>query len=125
VQDIVVLEGAESARQDRFMSPQRNWREIERFLAGLDGVRLHDDPRGRRWCVRNRLVARQVDESTLLIRTGFEAREGLLDKHPSTFSLRPDLEAHMKVLADVRHGQVAAVCGALQAAWMMQRAHVD
>jgi hypothetical protein len=60
------------------MSPERNWREIERFLAGLDGVRLHDGPRGRRRSVRSRLVARQVDESTLLIRTAFQAREDLL-----------------------------------------------
>jgi hypothetical protein len=104
------------------MSPGRNWREIEQFLARLDGVRLHDGPRGRRWAVRNRLVARQVDESTLLIRAGFEAREDLLDKYPGTFSLRPDLEAHMKVLADVSHGDVAAVCEALRAAWKMQRA---
>lgn len=107
------------------MSLERNWRVVEQFLAGLDGVRLHHDPRGRRWCVRNRLVARQVDESTLLIRAGFEPREDLLDNHPGTFSVRPELEAHMKVLADVRHGDIAAVCGALRAAWQMQRADVN
>lgn len=104
------------------MSPERNWPEIERFLAGLEGVRLHDGPRGRRWSVRNRLVARQVDESTLLIRTPFQVREDLLDKYPGTFSLRPDLEAHMKILADVGHGHIPAVCEALGAAWKMQRA---
>lgn len=103
-------------------SSERSWREVERFLAGLDGVRLHDHPRGRRWSIRNRLVARQVDESTLLIRTAFELREDLLDRYPGTFSIRPDLEAHMKVLADVRHGDMAAVCQALRAAWKMQRA---
>jgi hypothetical protein len=103
------------------MSLERNWQQVEQFLAGLDGVRLHDDPRGRRWCVRNRLVARQVDESTLLIRADFESREDLLDKHPGTFSMRPDLEAHMKVLADIGHGDIAAVSDALTAAWQMQR----
>jgi hypothetical protein len=103
-------------------SPEPGWGEVERFLAGLDGVRFHDDPSGRRWSVRNRLVARQVDESTLLIRTDFELREGLLDRYPATFSMRPDLEAHMKILADVRHGHMAAVCEALRAAWKMQRA---
>lgn len=106
------------------MPPERNWLEIERFLAGLEGVRLHNGPRGRRWSVRSRLVARQVDESTLLIRTGFDLREELLEKYPGTFSLRPDLEAHMKVLADVRHGHIAAVCQAILAAWKMQRAGV-
>jgi hypothetical protein len=107
------------------MSLERNWHDVEQFLGGLDGVRLHEDPRGRRWCLRNRLVARQVDESTLLIRTDFEPREDLLVKHPGTFSMRPNLEAHMKVLADVGHGDIAAVCGALRAAWKLQRANAD
>jgi hypothetical protein len=104
------------------MSVERNWQSVERLLAGLDGVRVHDDPRGRRWCVRNRLVARQVDEYTLLIRTDFEPREDLLDKHPGTFSMRPSLEAHMKVLADVSHGDISVIREALTAAWQMQRA---
>jgi hypothetical protein len=30
----------------------------------------------------------------------------------------------MKILADVRNGHIAAVCGALDAAWKMQRADV-
>ena len=107
------------------MSLERNWHHVEQFLARLDGVRLHDDPRGRRWCVRNRLVARQVDESMLLIRADFEPREDLLDKHSGTFSMRPNLEAHMKVLADIGHGDIAMVCAALRAAWEMQRANVS
>jgi hypothetical protein len=107
------------------MSVERNWDEVEQFLAGLDGVRLHDDPRGRRWCVRNRLVARQADERTLLIRTDFEPREDLLDRHPGTFSMRSALEAHMKVLADIGHGDIAAVCRALKVAWELQRSGVD
>src|SRR5215472_9585670 len=106
------------------MSLERNWQCVEQFLAGLDGVRLHDDPRGRRWCVRNRLVARQVDESTLLIRTDFEPREDLLANHPGTFSMRPELEAHMKVLADIGHGDIGVVCETLTAAWNMQRSNV-
>jgi hypothetical protein len=107
------------------MSLERNWLQVEQFLAGLDGIRLHDDPRGRRWCVQNRLVARQVDESTLLIRTNFEPREDLLDKHSGTFSIRPNLEAHRKILADIGHGDMAAVCSALAVAWEMQRANVS
>ncbi|WP_299447686.1 hypothetical protein [uncultured Phycicoccus sp.] len=103
------------------MSHSGAWREVEDFLAGLDGVRLRDDPRGRRWCVRNRLVARQVDESTLLVRADLESRERLLDRYPDTFSMRPNLEAHMKVLADVENGDLAAVREALRAAWEMQR----
>jgi hypothetical protein len=120
-----LLEPLESNRQDDFVSLEGNWHHVEQFLAGMDGVRLHDDPRGRRWCVRNRLVARQVDESTLLIRTDFEPREALLDRHPGTFSMRPNLEAHMKVLANIGHGDIEAVCGALRAAWEMQSTSVS
>lgn len=120
--DARLLSDRDGNRQDQFMSLERNWRCVERFLVGLGGVRLHADPRGRRWCVRNRLVARQVDASTLLIRADFEPREDLLDRHPSTFSVRPDLEAHRKVLADIDRGDIAAICQALVAAWKMQRA---
>jgi hypothetical protein len=119
------LSGFRPGRHDGFMPLEQNWHHVEQFLSGLDGVRLHDDPRGRRWCVRNRLVARQVDESTLLIRTDFQPREDLLDMYPDTFSMRPDLEPHMKVLADIGCGDITAVCGALRAAWKMQRASVD
>ncbi|MGH3472953.1 MAG: hypothetical protein ACRDPG_13045 [Nocardioidaceae bacterium] len=104
------------------MPPKRNWRRVEQYLAALETDRLHEDPRGRRWCVHDRLVARQVDDSTLLIRSDFGPRERLLDRYPATFSVRPDLEAHMKVLADIDHGDVEAICAALHAAWQLQRA---
>ncbi|HEY6932019.1 MAG TPA: hypothetical protein VI452_01370 [Marmoricola sp.] len=102
------------------MSLQRNWRAVEEFLAELDGVRLHQDRRGPRWCVRNRLVARRLDDSTLLIRADFAPREELLARYPTTFWMRPELEAHMKVLADIADGDIAAVREALTAAWELQ-----
>lgn len=71
--------------------------------------------------MHNRLVARQVDADTLLIRTGFDEREVLLAQHPGTFSMRPELEAHMKVLADVAGGDLAGIHAALEAAWELQR----
>jgi hypothetical protein len=103
------------------VSLERRWDAIVQFLAALDGVRVQDVRGKLRWSVGNRLVARQVDESTLLIRTDFAPREDLLDRYPTTFSMRPNLEAHMKVLADVAHGDIAAICAALRAAWTMQR----
>ncbi|MBO0844190.1 MAG: hypothetical protein J2P22_02085 [Nocardioides sp.] len=66
-------------------------------------------------------MARQIDEATVLIRADFEQREDLLNDYPNTFWMRPELEAHMKVLADVAHGDIDAVCLALRAAWTMQR----
>ncbi|MGG5259614.1 hypothetical protein [Phycicoccus avicenniae] len=103
------------------MSRGSRWREVEGLLDGLDGVRLKEDPRGRRWCVGQRLVARQVDDSTLLVRCAFGPREELLAAHPETFSVRPELEAHEKVLADVSAGDLGALGAALRAAWEMQR----
>lgn len=103
------------------MSAGERWVRVERFLGGLDGVRLHEDKSGRRWTVRNRLVSRQVDDETLLIRTDFPEREQLLDDHPETFMVRPEIEEHMKVLADIAGGDLGAVCAAIEAAWRLQR----
>ncbi|KNX39445.1 hypothetical protein VV01_12870 [Luteipulveratus halotolerans] len=82
---------------------------------------MHTDRRGRRWCVSNRLVARPYDASILVIRSGFREREHLLEQHPETFSVRPELEAHQKVLADVMGGDLDAICAAIDAAVALQR----
>lgn len=111
----------DEADEDGVMSLERNWSQVERFLAELEDVRMHERPGGRRWELGHRLVARQIDHSTLLIRSDFGTRERLLDTHPETFSMRPDLEAHMKVLADMDDGDVSAICSALRDAWEMQR----
>ena len=97
------------------------WDRIAAHLDAADGVRLHDDRQGRRWAIGGRLVARPVDDSILLIRSGFRERETLLDQHPETFSVRPELEAHQKVLADVAEGDLDAICAALDAAVVLQR----
>lgn len=105
------------------------WDPIVRHLEALDGIRAHAGShgvarhgRGRRWCVANRLVARQLDTELLLIRCDFGLREQLLVQHPETFSVRPSLEAHQKVIADVVAGDPGAITAALDAAWEMQRA---
>lgn len=97
------------------------WAPVVEHLETLEGVRLRADPRGRRWCVSNRLVARQVGAELLLIRCDFAPRERLLDAHPETFSVRPALESHQKILADVVGGDAQAITAALDAAWEMQR----
>lgn len=97
------------------------WDAVAEHLDGLEGIRVHEDPRGCRWCVSNRLVARQVDAELLLIRSDFEPRERLLEEHAETFSVRPALEGHQKILADVTNGDLAAITAALDAAWAMQR----
>lgn len=97
------------------------WAPVRDHLASLPDIKQHDDPRGTRWCVHNRLVARIVDETTLLVRCDFADRERLLTTDPETFSVRPNLESHQKVLADVAAGNPAAINAAVTAAWELQR----
>ena len=73
-----------------------------------------------RWTVMGRLVARQLDDETLVIRTGFDEREVLIAEHPETFTVRPRFEAHMMVVAELADASPAAVRDALDAAWSLQ-----
>ena len=95
--------------------------QVRDHLAGLDGVREQRRDGRPGWYVGGRMVARVEDEETLVVRSDFAERERLVDDHPDTFSVTPPLEAHMKVLADLRRGDDAAIRAALTAAWELQR----
>ena len=94
-----------------------SWDEVEALLADVDGVRR----KGHRWTLGGRLIARAYDATTLLVRADFDARERLVEQHPETFSITPDLEAHMKVLADLERGSVEALTIGLREAVELQR----
>lgn len=94
-----------------------SWDDVEALLAALDGVRRN----GHRWTLGGRLVAREYDATTLLVRADFDARERLVDQHPETFSISPDLEAHMKVLADLERVSLEALRIGLREAVELQR----
>ena len=66
-------------------------------------------------------MAREYDATTLLVRADFDSRERLVDEHPETFSITPDLEAHMKVLADLERGSLDALSRGLTEAVELQR----
>lgn len=93
-----------------------SWDDVAAVLADLDGVRRS----GHRWTLGGRLIAREYDATTLLVRADFDARERLVVEHPETFSITPDLEAHMKVLADLERGSVEALAIALREAVDLQ-----
>ena len=93
-----------------------SWDDVAAVLADLDGVRRS----GHRWTLGGRLIAREYDATTLLVRADFDARERLIVEHPETFSITPDLEAHMKVLADLERGSVEALAIALREAVDLQ-----
>ena len=97
-----------------------NIEEVSGIAVALDRVR-ESSVRGKlRWSLDGRLVARQLDESSIVIRTGFAEREELLAKHPSTFFVPPRFDAHMMVVAWLPGAETAVVEAVLRIAWELQ-----
>ncbi|MEO5852341.1 MAG: hypothetical protein ABIQ15_07495 [Nocardioides sp.] len=95
--------------------------EIAAHARSLPGVRQQECDGLLGWYVDHRLVARQEDATTLVVRADFPERERLLTEHPGTFSVPPRMEGHQKVLADLTRGEPAAVRRAVTEAWELQR----
>lgn len=94
--------------------------QVTEHLSALEGVHQREQGGLMRWTVRGRLVARQLDDEALVIRSGFTEREALIAEHPETFTVRPRFEAHMMVVVELASASSAAVRGALDAAWSLQ-----
>lgn len=94
--------------------------QVGAHLSALEGVHQSEQGGLLRWTVKARLVARQLDDETLVIRSGFTERERLIAEHPETFTVSPRFEAHMMVVAELASASPAAVREALDAAWSMQ-----
>lgn len=94
--------------------------DLSRLAAQLEGV----SERRRRglldWRYHGRLVARQLDETHVVIRSSFELRDFLLQSFPETFSVPARFAKHMMVVADLEHGNPDAVEDAVVAAWELQ-----
>ncbi len=94
---------------------------LARHALSLDGVHERDSGGRRGWYWSGRLVARQEDEESVVVRCAFDIREGLLVSHPETFSVPPRLESHQKVMVDLVRGDEAVALAAVTAAWELQR----
>jgi len=94
--------------------------EIDEYATSLAGCKRKGHPGRVAWYVDDRLVVRQDEPGTVLVRVGFEDRERLLDDHPDTFGLPPRWEKHMKVQADL-DGDADAIRTAIRLAWAMQK----
>jgi hypothetical protein len=94
--------------------------DLRRFAAQLEGV--HETRRDGLldWRYQGRLVARQLDESHVVIRATFEFRDFLLHSFPETFSVPGRFAKHRMIVADLEHGNADAVEDALIAAWELQ-----
>ena len=65
-------------------------------------------------------MARQLDDTHVVIRASFEFRDLLLRSFPETFSAPGRFAKHMMVVADLEHGNPDAVEDAVIAAWELQ-----
>jgi hypothetical protein len=94
--------------------------DVSRLTAELHGVVERSRDGLLEWRYRGRLVARQLDATSLVIRSTFEFRDFLLQTFPETFSVPARFAKHMMVVADVRHGNADAIEDALAEAWQLQ-----
>jgi hypothetical protein len=74
-----------------------------------------------RWTLDGRLVARQLDAESIVVRIGFAERERLLAAHLDTFFVPPRFDAHMKVVARLPGADAAVVGEAVRVGWEHQR----
>ena len=105
--------------QDHDLAAKR-LEELSRLAVQCDGVveRLRDGL--REWRYRGRLVARQLDDSHVVIRASFDFRDFLLQSFPETFSVPKRYAKHMMIVADLEHGNADAVEDAVIGAWELQ-----
>jgi hypothetical protein len=95
--------------------------EVARLAEDLAGVRRTARNGLAEWRYHGRLVARQLDDAHLVIRTDFGYRDSMLRQFPETFSVPARYVKHMMVVADLAGGDAGAIKDALEAAWQLQR----
>jgi hypothetical protein len=94
--------------------------DLSRLAAKLDGVSERRRDGLLDWRCRSRLVARQLDDSHIVIRASFEFRDFLLQVFPENFSVPKRFAKHMMVVADLENGNADAVEDAVIGAWELQ-----
>ncbi len=95
--------------------------DVARMAAALAGVRFRRAGEKPEWRYHGRLIARQLDETHLVIRADFDDRDSMLRQFPETFSVPARYVKHMMVVADLGRGDAGAIEDALEAAWQLQR----
>ena len=94
--------------------------DLSRLAAQLDGVVERKRDGLLDWRYRGRLVARQIDDSHVVIRASFDSRDFLLQSFPETFSVPKRFAKHMMIVADIEKGNADAVEDAIIGAWELQ-----
>jgi hypothetical protein len=94
--------------------------DLSRLAAQLDGVAERRRDGLLEWRYRGRLVARQLDDSHVVIRASFDLRDFLLQSFPDTFSVPKRFAKHMMIVADLENGDAAVIEDAVIGAWELQ-----
>jgi hypothetical protein len=96
-------------------------RDVAGLAETLDGVRPTVKEGLTELRYHGRLVARQLDDTHVVIRADFDYRDWILRQFPETFSVPTRYIKHMMVVADLARGDAGAIEDALEAAWLLQR----
>ena len=94
--------------------------DLSDLAARLDGVTERAHGGRLHWRYHGRLVARQLDETHVVIRASFDSRDFLLNAFPETFVDPARYAKHMMIVADLEHGNADAVEDAVVGAWELQ-----
>jgi hypothetical protein len=94
--------------------------DLSRLAAQLDGVAERRRDGLLDWRYQGRLVARQLDDSHVVIRASFDFRDFLLQSFPDTFSVPKRFARHMMIVADLENGNADVIEDAVIAAWELQ-----
>jgi hypothetical protein len=94
--------------------------DLSRLAAQLDEVTERRRDGQLEWRYRERLIARQLDDSHVVIRASFDLRDFLLQSFPDTFSVRKRFAKHMMIVADLENGNAAVIEDAVIDAWELQ-----
>jgi hypothetical protein len=95
--------------------------DLARLAQALAGVRRSAPEGLAQWRYHGRLVARQLDDTHLVIRADFDYRDSMVRQFPETFSVPARYIKHMMVVADLARGDAGAIEDAVEAAWLLQR----
>lgn len=95
--------------------------DVATLIADLEHVRTTVVEDRTEWRYHGRLVARQIDDTHVVIRADFDYRDVVLRQSPETFNVPGRFVKHMMVVADLARGDRGAIEDALEAAWELQR----
>lgn len=94
--------------------------DLSRLAAQLDGVSERRRNGLLEWRYQGRLVARQLDDSHVVIRASFDVKDFLLQAFRETFSVPNRFRKHMMIVADLENGNADAIEDAVIGAWELQ-----